>query len=78
MTSSILVTLDGGLARVTFNRPAYLNAMDFEMGARWRDIAHELTGDDTVEAILLDAAGPRSAPGATSSRWARREPPARM
>jgi len=58
MTDSILVTRDGGLARVTLNRPAFLNAMDFEMGARWRAVAHELTADETVEAILLDAAGP--------------------
>ena len=43
MTDSILVTVVDGLARVTFNRPASLNAMDFEMGGRWRDIAHALT-----------------------------------
>lgn len=58
MSDSILVTRDGGLARVTFNRPASLNAMGFEMGRRWRDIAHELTADPTVGAIVLDAAGP--------------------
>lgn len=58
MSDSILVTRDGALARVTFNRPASLNAMGFEMGRRWRDVAHELTSDDTVGAIILDAAGP--------------------
>lgn len=58
MSDSILVTRDGGLARVTFNRPASLNAMGFEMGRRWRDIAHELTSDDSVGAVILDAAGP--------------------
>ena len=58
MSDSILVTRDGALARVTFNRPAYLNAMGFEMGGRWRDVAHELTSDDSVGAIILDAAGP--------------------
>lgn len=58
MSDSILVTREGGLARVTFNRPAVLNAMDFEMGRRWRDIAHELTADDSVGAVILDAAGP--------------------
>jgi len=58
MSDSILVTRDGGLARVTFNRPASLNAMGFEMGRRWRDIAHELTADESVGAIILDAAGP--------------------
>ena len=58
MSDSILVTRDGALARVTFNRPAFLNAMGFEMGRRWRDVAHELTSDDSVGAIILDAAGP--------------------
>ncbi len=58
MSDSIIVTVDGGLARVTFHRPAYLNAMDFEMGHRWRDVAHELTSDASIGAIILDAAGP--------------------
>jgi 2-(1,2-epoxy-1,2-dihydrophenyl)acetyl-CoA isomerase len=55
---SILYRRDGALARLTFNRPASLNAMGFEMGRRWRDLAHEITRDDTVGAVLLDAAGP--------------------
>ncbi|WP_020098588.1 enoyl-CoA hydratase/isomerase family protein [Microbacterium sp. 11MF] len=58
MSDTILLQRDGALARLTFNRPASLNAMDFEMGTRWRDLAHELTSDDTVGAIVLDAAGP--------------------
>lgn len=57
-SASILVARDGALARVTFNRPASLNAMGFEMAARWRDVTRELVADDTVAAILLDAAGP--------------------
>ena len=57
MSDSILVTRDGALARVTFNRPASLNAMDFEMGTLWRDIAHEVTSDTSVGAVILDAAG---------------------
>ncbi|GAB3603551.1 enoyl-CoA hydratase/isomerase family protein [Microbacterium aureliae] len=58
MSESILVSREGALARVTFNRPASLNAMGFEMGGRWRDVARELVADDSVGAILLDAAGP--------------------
>ncbi|MDQ7879304.1 enoyl-CoA hydratase/isomerase family protein [Microbacterium sp. QXD-8] len=58
MSDSILVARDGALARVTFNRPAFLNAMGFEMGRRWRDVAHEITSDDSVGAVILDAAGP--------------------
>ncbi len=58
MTDSILLSIDAGLARVTFNRPASLNAMDFEMGRRWRDVAHQVTSDSSVGAVILDAAGP--------------------
>ncbi|WP_137846134.1 enoyl-CoA hydratase-related protein [Microbacterium sp. 2FI] len=58
MTDSILVHIEGGLARVTFNRPAFLNAMGFEMGQRWRAVAHEVTSDPSVGAVILDAAGP--------------------
>lgn len=58
MTDSILYTRDGALARLTFNRPASLNAMGFEMGTRWRDLAHEVTADPEVGAIIIDAAGP--------------------
>jgi 2-(1,2-epoxy-1,2-dihydrophenyl)acetyl-CoA isomerase len=58
MSDSILLTRDGALARVTFNRPASLNAMDFDMGTLWRDIAHQVTSDASVGAVILDAAGP--------------------
>ena len=46
------------LARVTFNRPAYLNAMDFDMANRWREVAHEVTADGRIGAVILDASGP--------------------
>lgn len=58
MSESILYTREGGIARLTFNRPASLNAMGFEMGRRWRDLAHEVTADPTVGVIILDANGP--------------------
>lgn len=58
MTDSILYTRDGALARLTLNRPASLNAMGFDMGRRWRELAHEITSDEGVGAVLLDAAGP--------------------
>jgi len=58
MGDTILHTREGALVRLTFNRPTALNAMGFEMGRRWRDLAHEITGDASVGAIVLDAAGP--------------------
>ncbi len=58
MSDSILLEASEGVARLTFNRPASLNAMDFEMGERWRDLARAVTGDPAVRAVILDAAGP--------------------
>lgn len=57
MTDPILYSRDGALARLTFNRPASLNAMGFEMGQRWRDLAHEITADASIGAVLIDANG---------------------
>jgi len=58
MSDGILLSVDGGLARVTFDRPASLNAMDFPMARRWRDVAHRVTADPSVGAVILDANGP--------------------
>ena len=58
MTDSILYAREGALAHLTFNRPALLNAMGFEMGQRWRDLAREITADPEVGAVLIDASGP--------------------
>lgn len=58
MSDTILLDVRDGLARLTLNRPASLNAVNFEMGARWRDLAHQVTADPAVGAILIEAAGP--------------------
>ncbi|MFV0375417.1 enoyl-CoA hydratase/isomerase family protein [Microbacterium sp.] len=58
MSDTILLRREGALARVTLNRPASLNAVDFEMATRWKQVAHEVTADTSVRAIVLDAAGP--------------------
>ncbi|MFJ4159879.1 enoyl-CoA hydratase/isomerase family protein [Microbacterium testaceum] len=58
MTDGILLHIEDGLARVTFDRPASLNAMDFPMARRWREVAHEVTSDPAVGAVILEANGP--------------------
>ncbi|MFT4305857.1 MAG: enoyl-CoA hydratase/isomerase family protein [Microbacterium sp.] len=58
MSDTILLEVRDGLARLTLNRPGSLNAVDVEMGIRWRDLAHEVTADPAVGAVILDAAGP--------------------
>ncbi len=57
MTDSILLEARDGLARVTLNRPGSLNAVDFAMGSRLRDVARQVAADPAVGAVLLDAAG---------------------
>ncbi|BDZ39365.1 enoyl-CoA hydratase/isomerase family protein [Microbacterium suwonense] len=57
MTESILLTVDEGLARLTLNRPASLNAFDADLAMAWRDTTAEAVARDDVKAILLDANG---------------------
>ncbi|MBY6060254.1 enoyl-CoA hydratase/isomerase family protein [Microbacterium esteraromaticum] len=57
MSDPILFTVDDGLARLTLNRPASLNAFDADLAMAWRDVTAEAVGRDDVRAILLDAAG---------------------
>ncbi|MEI3868094.1 enoyl-CoA hydratase/isomerase family protein [Microbacterium sp. CCNWLW134] len=56
--SILLAVSDDGLARITFNRPARLNAMDFDMAGRWREVAHRVAEDPAITAVIMDAAGP--------------------
>ncbi len=57
MSDTVQLDITDGLARVTLNRPASLNAVDAEMAGRWRDVALAVTSDPQVGAVLLDAAG---------------------
>jgi len=58
MSDTILLEVGDGIARLTLNRPASLNAVNAEMAVRWRDLALQVTSDPSTGAILLDAAGP--------------------
>lgn len=58
MNDTILLEVGDGLARLTLNRPASLNAVNAEMAARWRELALRVTSDPAIHAVLLDAAGP--------------------
>jgi len=57
MSDTVLFTVEEGLARLTLNRPASLNAFDGELAHAWRDRTAEAVARDDVRAILLDAAG---------------------
>ncbi|MFE6735615.1 enoyl-CoA hydratase/isomerase family protein [Microbacterium sp. NPDC057650] len=58
MGEPILFTVDEGLARLTLNRPARLNAFNGDLAYAWRDVTAEVVARDDVRAILIDAAGP--------------------
>ncbi len=57
MSDAILLQIDGGLARLTLNRPARLNAFNADLAQAWREATTEATARDDVGAILLDASG---------------------
>ena len=54
---AILFEVSDGLARITLNRPARLNAVDPEAIGRWQSIAHEIADRDDIGAVLFDANG---------------------
>jgi 2-(1,2-epoxy-1,2-dihydrophenyl)acetyl-CoA isomerase len=58
MSDAILFTVDEGMARLTLNRPARLNAFNADLAHAWRDATAEAVARDDVRAILIDAAGP--------------------
>lgn len=53
----ILFDVRDGLAHLTLNRPARLNAVDPEAIARWQELAHEVAERDDIGAVLFDANG---------------------
>ena len=54
---AILFDVRDGLAHVTLNRPARLNAVDPDAIARWQALAHEIAERDDIGAVLFDAVG---------------------
>ncbi|WP_194764622.1 enoyl-CoA hydratase/isomerase family protein [Microbacterium sp. UFMG61] len=58
MSDVILFHVEEGMARLTLNRPARLNAFNAELAHAWRDVTHEATSRSDVKAILIDAVGP--------------------
>ena len=56
--SPVLLSVVDGLARITLNRPARMNAFEQSMAHAWAEATAEATSRDDVHAILIDAAGP--------------------
>lgn len=58
MSDAILFSVDEGVARLTLNRPARLNAFNADLAHAWRDATADAVSWPEVKAIVLDAAGP--------------------
>lgn len=54
---AILFDVTDGLAHLTLNRPARLNAVDPDAIALWQRYAHEIAERDDISAVLFDAVG---------------------
>jgi 2-(1,2-epoxy-1,2-dihydrophenyl)acetyl-CoA isomerase len=54
---TILLSVEGGVAHLTLNRPDQANAVNARMAAELRDAAIALRFDPAVRVVLLDAAG---------------------
>jgi len=67
---TILFEVSDGLAHLTLNRPASLNAIDDVTARRWRDLAHEIADRDDIGAVLFDANGPAFCAGGDVLRMA--------
>ncbi|MBT2484960.1 MULTISPECIES: enoyl-CoA hydratase/isomerase family protein [unclassified Microbacterium] len=58
MSDAVLFTVEEGMARLTLNRPARLNAFNADLAHAWKDATAEATTRPDVKAILIDASGP--------------------
>jgi len=58
MSDAILFAVEEGMARLTLNRPARLNAFNADLAHAWKDATAEATSRADVKAILIDASGP--------------------
>ncbi|HMA35035.1 MAG TPA: enoyl-CoA hydratase family protein [Chloroflexia bacterium] len=57
MPYDFLYEVDEGVAMLTLNRPAVMNALTLEIYAQLRDLFAALRDDDTVQALVLAGAG---------------------
>jgi enoyl-CoA hydratase len=56
----LLFTLDGGIGRITFNRPQARNAFTFEMYERLAEICERADKDHAIKVLVLRGAGDKA------------------
>lgn len=57
MTDQLLINVDDGVARITFNRPEARNALSIEMRTALIDAMIDFGQDDTIRCIVIAGAG---------------------
>lgn len=72
MYETIELNVDGGLARLTLNRPDKLNAINETMLAELDDALGKLDGDADAKAIVLSGAGERAFCAGADLDWSER------
>lgn len=72
MYETIELNVDGGLARLTLNRPDKLNAINETMLAELDDALVKLDGDTDVKAVVLAGAGERAFCAGADLDWSER------
>lgn len=65
--ATLLFERDGGIARVTMNRPERKNAANDAMWADLLDVARRISADDSIRAVVLTGAGGAFCSGADVS-----------
>ena len=71
MADYILVEKTQGVAIITMNRPAQLNAMSRQLIAELHDAVTQMSADDEVGCIVVTGAGDRAFSAATFTSSAR-------
>ena len=56
----ILISRDGPVARITFNKPERMNAMSLDMWQGLKDALDDLATDDAVRVVVLTGAGDKA------------------
>ena len=57
MAERVMLTVDGAVAEIRFNRPEALNALDMDMARAFADAVERATGNPAVRAIVLSGEG---------------------
>jgi len=71
MTDSVLLSREGAIATITFNKPERMNALDRGMWEHLGVLMRELSADDALRCIVLRGAGTRAfAAGADIAEFA--------